>query len=92
MIVDTERVIVSMFDDEYCYQRVLCKGERDSTAKSSPEETKQEDLVANILSDKVEHRDHNISLKAMSQSNPPALFEHQPELVHILSCSAVRQR
>lgn len=71
------RVIVSMFDDrDYC-QRVL---EREDWSTS----TKREDLVADIILDKVASTDHNISLKPMSQFIFPVLFERQSELVHIL--------
>ena len=75
------RVIVSMFDDEDYLERVY-KGKRGSTSTSL--KTKREDLVADILLDKVANTDHNVSLKPISQFILPVLFENQPQLVDIL--------
>lgn len=75
------RVLVSMFADQVYLSRVQ-EGKRGSSSNSAP--AKREEIVADILLEKVANTDHNISLKPISQFIFPALFDNQPDLVSIL--------
>lgn len=75
------RVLVSMFDDQVYLSRVH---RRKQGSSSDSVQAKREEIVADILLEKVANTDHNISLKPISQFIFPALFDHQPDLVSIL--------
>lgn len=75
------RVLVSMFADQEYLSRVQ-EGKQGSSSASA--HAKREEVVADILIEKVANTDHNISLKPISQFIFPALFDHQPDLVKIL--------
>jgi hypothetical protein len=75
------RVLVSIFAEQVYLLRVQ-EGKRGSSLDSA--HAKREEIVADILLEKVANTDHNISLKPISQFTFPALFDNQPDLVSIL--------
>lgn len=74
------RVLVSMLNSEEYLKRM-----HDELSTSGPSKTlSKEDLVVEVIINKVATTDYNISLKPISQFVLPGLFETQPRVIDIL--------